>query len=198
MGEQSGRPIASEVVDRELDSVGGREAHRTILAPSPTSPVVGVSSVAGTDARVRRPRRQSSGGGVYAPPIDPSAPSDTDRDEVLAANERFYAAFEGRDLDAMSSVWEHDQRVVCTHPGWSTLRGWGAVAASWFALFQGPVPIQFILTDVHVAMAGNLAWVSLDENVIGEQLGTTVAALNLFVRAPDGWLMVAHHGSAVA
>ena len=116
---------------------------------------------------------------------------------MLAANERFYAAFEGRNLDAMSAVWEHDPRVVCTHPGWATLRGWGAVAASWFALFQGPVPIQFILTDVHVAVAGDLAWVSLDENVIGEQLGSTVAALNLFVRAADGWLMVAHHGSAV-
>ena len=60
------------------------------------------------------------------------------------------------------------------------------------------MPIQFILTDVHVAVAGDLAWVSLDENVIGEQLGTTVATLNLFVRAADRWLMVAHHGSAVA
>lgn len=137
-------------------------------------------------------------GAVYAAWIDPSAPSNTDRDSVLAANERFYLAFEARDLDAMSALWEHDERVVCTHPGWSTLRGWGAVAASWFALFQGPAPIQFILTDVHVAVAGDMAWVSLDENVIGEQVGTTVAALNLFARSPGGWLLVAHHGSAVA
>ncbi|MDQ4098748.1 MAG: DUF4440 domain-containing protein, partial [Actinomycetota bacterium] len=24
----------------------------------------------------------------------------------------------------MSRVWEHSERVVCTHPGWATLRGW--------------------------------------------------------------------------
>jgi len=116
---------------------------------------------------------------------------------VIAANERFYSAFEARDMDAMSALWEHDDRVVCTHPGWSTLRGWAAVASSWFALFQGPSPIQFILTDVTVARAGDVAWVSLDENIIGEQLGSTVAALNLFARGPQGWRLVAHHGSPV-
>ena len=116
---------------------------------------------------------------------------------MLAANERFYAAFEARDMDAMSSLWSHDDHVVCTHPGWSTLRGWAAIASSWFALFQGPAAIQFILTDVHVALAGDVGWVSLDENVIGQQLGGTVAALNVFVRSADGWQMVAHHGSSV-
>ena len=100
-------------------------------------------------------------------------------------------------MDAMSALWAHDDRVVCTHPGWSTLRGWAAIAASWFALFQGPSPIQFILTDVHVALAGDVAWVSLDENVIGQQLGSTVAALNIFARNAEGWRMVAHHGSSV-
>ena len=54
------------------------------------------------------------------------------------ANRGFYDAFEARDLDAMSDVWEHDDTVVCTHPGWRTLHGWGAVAGSWFALFGGP------------------------------------------------------------
>lgn len=100
-------------------------------------------------------------------------------------------------MDAMSALWDHDDRVVCTHPGWSTLRGWASVAASWFALFQGPAAIQFILTDVHVVLAGDVAWVSLDENLIGPQLGSTVAALNIFARSADGWQIVAHHGSSV-
>ncbi len=115
----------------------------------------------------------------------------------MAVNEAFYAAFEARDMDAMSALWTHDDRVVCTHPGWSVLRGWAAVASSWFALFQGPSAIQFILTDVHVALADGVAWVSLDENIIGDQLGSTVSALNLFVRSADGWRIVAHHGSSV-
>ena len=65
-------------------------------------------------------------------------PETVDIEAVRAANRRYYDAFEARDLDAMSDVWHHDDDVVCTHPGWKTLHGWGAVAGSWFALFGGP------------------------------------------------------------
>lgn len=119
--------------------------------------------------------------------------------EVRAANDAFYAAFEARDLDAMSDCWEHSDRVVCTHPGWRTLHGWGAVAASWFALFGGPSRLQFILTEDAVAVAGDSAWVTVDENLISPEMGGgTVAALNVFVRSGGRWCLVAHHGSAVA
>lgn len=140
-----------------------------------------------------------------APP--PDGPEQTDRppddslDEgaVRAANQRFYEAFEARDLDVMSDCWEHSDRIVCTHPGWRTLRGWGAVSGSWFALFGGPSRLQFILTNEVVAVAGDAAWVTVDENLISPEMGGgTVAALNLFVRADDRWLLVAHHGSPVA
>lgn len=119
---------------------------------------------------------------------------------VLAANRRYYEAFEASDLDAMSALWERSERVVCTHPGWSTLRGWGPVAASYFALFQQAEPLQFVLTEARSVVTGDTAWVSLDENLLGEhQGGVTIAALNLFVRDTQGeWRMVCHHGSAVA
>jgi ketosteroid isomerase-like protein len=117
---------------------------------------------------------------------------------VQAANRAFYDAFEARDMDAMSDVWEHSDRVVCTHPGWRTLHGWGEVSASWYALFRGPSALQFILTEERVELAGDMAWVTVDENLIGEQLGGTVAAVNVFVRnGDDGWRMVLHHGSPV-
>lgn len=121
-----------------------------------------------------------------------------DEAAVRAANRAFYDAFEARDLDAMSDVWEHTDRVTCTHPGWRTLRGWGAVSGSWFALFGGPSPLQFILTDEVVSVAGDAAWVTVDENLISADGGGTVAAVNLFVRAGERWWLVTHHGSAVA
>ncbi|MDP1821016.1 MAG: nuclear transport factor 2 family protein [Acidimicrobiales bacterium] len=121
-----------------------------------------------------------------------------DEAAVRAAHRAFYDAFEERDLDAMSEVWEHSDRIVCTHPGWRTLRGWGAVSGSWFALFGGPNPLQFILTDEVVAVAGDVAWVSVDENLIGPDLGATVAALNVFQRDGGRWRLVAHHGSPVS
>jgi ketosteroid isomerase-like protein len=117
---------------------------------------------------------------------------------VLRANRAFYDAFEARDIDAMSEVWEHSDRVVCTHPGWRILRGWGAVSGSWFALFGGPQRLQFILTNQAVSVAGDLAWVSLDENLLGERVSGTVAAVNVFVRSDDGWKLVVHHASPVA
>ena len=100
----------------------------------------------------------------------------------------------------MSLLWEHSDRVVCTHPGWATLRGWGQVAASFFALFQNDQHLQFILTNVAAHVAGDIAWVSVDENILSDaQPATTVAALNLFSRSPKGtWRMVAHHASPVS
>ena len=119
-------------------------------------------------------------------------------DEVRAANARFYEAFEARDIDLMSEVWEHSDRVVCIHPGWQALRGWGAVSGSWFALFRNDNPLQFILTNDSVQVEGDVAWVNIDENLIGERIGGTVAALNVFVFDGERWRMVVHHGSPVS
>jgi hypothetical protein len=114
-------------------------------------------------------------------------------------------------MDAMSDLWERSPRSTCTHPGWATLRGWGPIAASFFALFQGPRQMQFVLTEERAHVVGAMAWVSVDENLLGDQSGATIAAVNIFVRVdgphneaptenegPDGWRIVCHHGSAVS
>jgi ketosteroid isomerase-like protein len=101
-------------------------------------------------------------------------------------------------MDAMSDLWEHSDRVACVHPGWTRLTGWGAISASFFALFQNDQPLQFILTGDRVDIEGDLGWVSVDENILGEDVGGTVAALNLFVRDAGGvWRLLVHHGSSV-
>ena len=129
-------------------------------------------------------REANSVGAMSDPAADEEHASDTaDEADVRQANRRFYDAFEARDIDAMSDVWEHVDRVSCTHPGWRTLRGWGAVSGSWFALFGGPQRLQFILTNEHVAVDGDAAWVTVDENLLGADGSGTVAAVNVFVRA---------------
>lgn len=123
-----------------------------------------------------------------------------DEAQLLAVNRRYYEAFEANDLDAMSAVWERSARATCTHPGWATLQGWGKVASSFFALFQGGNRTQFVLTRESGFVSGDVAWVTLDENLLGDQGGITVATLNIFVRNGEGgpdWRMVCHHGSAV-
>jgi len=120
-------------------------------------------------------------------------------EEVLAANRRFYEAFEARDMDLMSDLWERSERVSCTHPGWASLEGWGAVAASFFALFQSGPPIQFLITRERAEVRGDVGWVSCDENLLGDQGGVTVSSLNIFCRRGEtgSWRMVCHHGSVV-
>ena len=123
-----------------------------------------------------------------------------DVDAVMAANGGFYDAFERRDFDGMSDVWEHSDRVLCTHPGWPTLRGWGGIVGSWMRLLSNQQHLQFILTNMSVAVDGDVGWVSHDENILDGTDSSTVATTHIFVRAPDaprGWLMVAHHGSLV-
>ena len=126
-------------------------------------------------------------------------------DAVLAANRAFYSAFEAIDMDAMSDVWEHSDRIAVTHPGWPTLRGWPSVAGSWDAIFRNTPYIQFVLTGEEVQVDGDVAWVTLDENILqsassDELSGSKATSINVFVRdeADDArWRMVVHHASPV-
>lgn len=119
------------------------------------------------------------------------------RDRVALANQAFYDAHEARDLAAMSVAWEHSERVICVHPGWPILRGWDNVEQSWAGIFRGPGRNQFILTNESIVVAGDVAWVTLDENLVGVDGTSTIAATNVFVEADTRWLLVAHHGSPV-
>lgn len=122
--------------------------------------------------------------------------------DVEAANAALYNAFETGDVDLMEAVWdvEEPEAVVCVHPGWPMLRGRTAVLRSWSAVMANTDYIQFVLTDVQVAVAGDAAVVTCTENVltsadIGE--GAHAVATNVFVRRSDGWRLVVHHGSPV-
>ena len=68
-----------------------------------------------------------------------------------------------------------------------------------FALFSGSNRLQFLLTNEHIEVVGTTAWVSVDENLLGDQGGNTVAALNIFSYDDDRaqWRLVCHHGSVV-
>jgi ketosteroid isomerase-like protein len=146
-----------------------------------------------------------AGGSVGTTMSPPDQPTDNahhgehpDAAAVRRANAAFYEAFEGRDLDAMSDIWDHTDQVACVHPGWAILQGWAAVAASWYALFDGPQRLQFIVTDERVEVVGDVAWVTCNENLLDTGAAQAVAATNLFVRRDGGWRLVHHHGSPVA
>jgi ketosteroid isomerase-like protein len=117
------------------------------------------------------------------------------RDQVRSANLAFYDAHERASLPAMQRIWEHSARVVCVHPGWPILRGWSAVEDSWRRILGGPGRSQFILTNEEISVSGDMAWVTVDENLMSPQGALAVAATNVFSHHDDGWRLVIHHGS---
>ena len=122
--------------------------------------------------------------------------------EVAKANDSFYSAFESLDIKRMESVWAKDSDVQCGHPGWRILRGWKPVMESWRRIFENTPAIRFMLTDVAIEVQGEVAWVTLYENLNSSLEGQNVAAMilttNIFRKGPDGWRMIHHHGSSVA
>lgn len=122
------------------------------------------------------------------------------QDDVRAANESFYAALSGLDIERMSALWLHDERVCCVHPGGDRIEGWIAIEASWAQLFGDRSWLRVVATGVEVDVVGDLAVVVCHESItVGE--GTDVrlevaVSTNLYLRTPKGWRMIHHHASS--
>jgi uncharacterized protein (TIGR02246 family) len=134
---------------------------------------------------------------VASPPADPEG----SHEAVIAANARFYAAFEAMDLDAMGHVWSERSEVSCIHPGWHLISGRDAVLASWEGIFRGTERIRFVLRDPRVFVTGDAAWLVLVEEIMAEQDNSAVHAYahttNFFVREDGTWRLVHHHAAPV-
>ncbi|CAL9490140.1 nuclear transport factor 2 family protein [Streptomyces thermolilacinus] len=134
----------------------------------------------------------------------------TDTEAVELANTAFYEAVERGDFEAVADLWldERDGGISCVHPGWPVLSGRGEVLRSYALIMANTEYIQFFLTDVKVAVAGDTAVVTCTENILsggpaedgaelGPLVGQLVVATNVFRRTPDGWKVWSHHGSPV-
>lgn len=124
-----------------------------------------------------------------------------DREAVVAANSAFYEAFESLDIERMQAVWLQDPRIVCIHPGWRKLLGWGPVMTSWERIFESAFEMKFDLGEMDVIISGDLAVVILEENLTQRGYDgisrSQVLTTNVFERSGDRWLMILHHGSPV-
>jgi len=126
----------------------------------------------------------------------------TDEQAVAEANAEFYHAFESLKIQMMERVWAKDTDIQCGHPGWRILRGWGPVMEGWKRIFENTPSMKFTLTDLKVEVRGELAWVTLYENlnssIQGQSYSAAVLTTNMFQKTADGWRMILHHGSSVS
>ncbi|MGD9762088.1 MAG: nuclear transport factor 2 family protein [Candidatus Binatia bacterium] len=117
-----------------------------------------------------------------------------DAERVLAANAAFYAAFAGRDADAMDALWAARAPVACIHPGWHILRGRDPVMASWLAILSGPASPAIRCANAVAHVLGDSAFVTCTEHIPGALL----VATNVFVREDGEWRMAHHQAGGVA
>ena len=125
----------------------------------------------------------------------------TAEDAVNEVNQRFYEAFEGLDIKRMEGVWLREEYIKCIHPGWALLSGWNTVMESWRRIFENTEQMQFALTNIQIQVQGELAWVTLYENLSstlqGQGNAAVVLATNVYEQRANGWFMIHHHGSPV-
>ena len=125
----------------------------------------------------------------------------SDHEAVITANREFYRAFESLDIEKMEKVWLKDRQIVCIHPGWRKLSGWGPVMQSWERIFEGVFEMSFELGDVDVIMTGDLAVLVVEENLTQRgydgTMKTQVLTTNVFEKVGNELFMVMHHGSPV-
>ena len=122
-----------------------------------------------------------------------------DEDSAITANEKFYKAFNARDLSAMKEIWSSHQNVTCVHPGWSPLNGFEPIIDSWQGIFKNSGNMDIQISDINMLTSNDLAWVSCVEKLytIASHgvLASQVFSTNLFKLNKDGWKMIMHHAS---
>jgi ketosteroid isomerase-like protein len=136
----------------------------------------------------------------FLPATEPH-PIMSEHDAVAEANRAFYRAFGSLDLENMERVWLRDPKIVCIHPGWRKLTGWGPIMSSWERIFDSVFEMNFELGDIEIIINGGLAVVVSEENLTQRGYdGVTrsqVLATNVYERVGNHWWLVLHHGSPV-
>ena len=125
-----------------------------------------------------------------------------DEDSAITANEKFYKAFNSRDLDAMKEIWSSHQNVTCVHPGWNPLNGFEPIMDSWQGIFKNSGNMDIQISDINMLTSNDLAWVSCVEKLYtiatNGVLASEVFSTNLFKLEEGSWKMIMHHASPIA
>src|ERR1044072_4406886 len=129
------------------------------------------------------------------------------------SNSRFYKAFESLSIEKMELVWKHSNDAICIHPGWEMFSSWTAIRESWVRIFENTRMIKFFISNIKIKAFENIAIVVCLENIDSviedeneNSIRMGVIATNIFEKQNVNinnksnieWLLIHHHGSAVA
>jgi ketosteroid isomerase-like protein len=124
----------------------------------------------------------------------PSAPLASPDD----IEQQFYEALQHGDIDRLMAVWSDDEEISCVHPGGPRVVGAVAIRATFESMFSNgtidarPEKVRRLQTHA-CAVHSVLEHVRLMTSE-GPQ-SAWVVATNVYVKAAQGWRLVAHHAS---
>ncbi len=120
-------------------------------------------------------------------------------EEIRAANQRFYDAFNELSIERMDEVWESSDRAMCVHPGWTPIVGWDTIRESWVRIFDNANLMHFNVRYLNIIVQGEFGCVTCVEGITsvvqGRAANFSTYATNFFARHEDGWKMIGHHAS---
>jgi ketosteroid isomerase-like protein len=130
--------------------------------------------------------------------IDGTGPL-TGLDNHEQALHAFYAAFNGRDLDAMARCWLLTGEASLDNPLGGIRRGWNAIEPLYRALFEGParVYVAFYEYTIHSCGDGFVA-VGRERGQFersGVSVPLAIRTSRVFRREGGRWQQLHHHGS---
>lgn len=110
----------------------------------------------------------------------------------------FYDAFQQRDIELMTSVWEASDQVCCIHPGAQRLFGFDEIMKSWEQIFAVKSEMAITISaPIYVRQDANaIHYVKENISVQNEYMGV-ICATNIYRETSDGWNIILHHASAL-
>lgn len=116
----------------------------------------------------------------------------------VEAEEAFYAAFAGGDLEAMRHIWLPGEQTSCIHPMGDRLLGTHAILKSWETILRNTGGVVIELSDRAIHASGEIAIHTLVENIHSPQQSDQLfrfVVTNIYESGAEGWKMVLHHSS---
>lgn len=109
----------------------------------------------------------------------------------------FYRAFEARDADAMATIWDEADDILCVHPMSGPLNGREAVLTSWREIFSSDAVMRVSLELVQIYALESLVVHIVIEHleVLGGKRVAPMLATNIYRQSAQGWRMLSHHAS---
>lgn len=114
------------------------------------------------------------------------------------AEDAFYEAFEGHDLEALMALWADSPQASCILPMGPLVQGSEAIRAAWEALFRTPQRPDITVHHRGWWESGDLAVHLVEEALTAPGMPPglpPLIATNVFHHDGSGWRLVSHHVS---